>query len=445
MQKLLIKGIMIIILIIGSFIIINKKDKYKLILSNLFWLFVPWMFCLLLYLCAGIQYTFELDVYSFSYIILILFSFAFGQCIIKNKKNEKNREYILQFSEKINMVPLFIISTISAILYIVYLISINNIQIGVTRNINTNSFSTLLLLISNASLVIWLYELIYSILNNKKITYYGIISAIVYNLPGILISGRDALIIFLISTFIVFIYCGNYAKRDTKIKGQMYKKIKKYFFIALIVVMLYLLLLSTNRYGENEDSAINMFVWSAGCEFPEYLQYIYYNWGGVGKLIVNFIFYYTSQISKYSLIFNEYDGPYMFGLFQLHYISRMIPSSWNMSYSRVTQEIANIATNNGVPGMKIFWETAIGYSIYDFGKVGTLIISFFSGIFIKKIIIWCNDNSNILKILLQAFICVAMFLTIAVSPLYDYFYIFPLFWIFLIILLRSKKTKYEKK
>lgn len=445
MQELLIKGIMIIILIIGSFIIINKKDKYKLILSNLFWLFVPWMFCLLLYLCAGIQYTFELDVYSFAYIILILFSFAFGQCIIKNKKSEKNREYISQFSEKINMVPLFIISTISAILYIVYLTSTNNIQIGVTRNINTNSFSTLLLLISNASLVIWLYELMYSILNNKKITYYGVISGIVYNLPGIVISGRDALIIFLISTFIVFIYCGNYAKNDTKTKGRMYKKIKKYFFIALIVVILYLLLLSINRYGENEDSAINMFVWSAGCEFPEYLQYIYYNWGGVGKLIVNFIFYYTSQISKYSLIFNEYDGPYMFGLFQLHYISRIIPSSWNMSYSRVTQQIANITTNNAVPGMKVFWETAIGYSIYDFGKVGTCIISFFSGIFIKKIIIWCNDNSNILKILLQAFICVAMFLTIAISPLYDYFYIFPLFWLFLIILLRSKKTKYEKK
>ena len=26
-----------------------------------------------------------------------------------------------------------------------------------------------------------------------------------------------------------------------------------------------------------------------------------------------------------------------------------------------------------IPGLKVLWETAIGYSIYDFGKIGTLI------------------------------------------------------------------------
>lgn len=444
MQELIMKGILVIILIIGSYIIINKKDKYKLILSNLFWLFTPWIFCLLLYFYVGIKYTFELDIYSFGYIILILLSFSFGQYIIKDTKYKNSNSSELEFSEKINLFPIFIISLIAVIIYTVYLININNIQIGVTRKITTNSFLTLMLLLSNSSLVVWLYELAYAILNDKKITYYGIISIIIYNLPGIIISGRDALIIFLITTLIVFLYCANYAKKSMNIKGKIYKKIKKYSIIVLIAILIYLLLLSTNRYGETEDSAINMFVWSAGCEFPEYLEDVYYNYGGIGKLIVNFIFYYSSQISKYSLIFNEYEGPYMCGLFQLHYISRMIPETWNMNYSIISQELTNIANSNGVSGIKVLWETAIGYSIYDFGKIGTWIISFFSGILIKKIINWCNYKVDILKILVQVFICIAMFLTIEVSPLYDYFYIFPLFWLFAIIIFRRKK-EYVKK
>ena len=46
-----------------------------------------------------------------------------------------------------------------------------------------------------------------------------------------------------------------------------------------------------------------------------------------------------------------------------------------MNFTNVTNAIQQIATNAGTPGIKVFWETAIGYSIYDFGKIGTLFIS----------------------------------------------------------------------
>ena len=202
---------------------------------------------------------------------------------------------------------------------------------------------------------------------------------------------------------------------------------------------MYLIFLSTNRYGNNESSALNMFMWSAGCKFPQYLEDIYYNFGGIGKVIINIVFYYSSQFSKFALIFDRYNGPYMLGLYELHYISRMFPNSWAMSYSLVTQQLTNITMNAGIPGIRIFWETAIGYLIYDFGKIGTLIVSFIFGILVKKISMWSEYNKNILKILAQTFVCIAMFLTIEVSPIFDYFFIFPTIWLVVIILIYNRK------
>lgn len=369
-----------------------------------------------------------------------------GTCIRKslNKQKKEEDDEIMDFSKRTNFFPLFIVSLISCLIYIVYIMKINNIQIGVTRDITTNSFATLLLLMSNSSLIIWMYELAYALLNEKKIKIYGVLSAVIYNLPGILISGRDALMIFLVATVIILIYCGNFSKKKLCTKGKMYKKIKKYAICIFVLIMIYLVLLSNNRYGSNQDSAINMFIWSSSCVFPEYLENIYYNCGGIGKVIINIMFYYSSQISKFALIFEEYEGPYMCGLYQLHYISRMFPESWNMNFGYVSQELAKITTNVGVPGIKVLWETGIGYSIYDFGRIGTLIMSMIFGIVVENVNLKCNRKKTIFKIILQTLICVAVFLTIAVSPLFDYFYIFPMIWFVIINLIYNKKGEKDE-
>lgn len=446
METVIMKIILIIIALLGIYIIYKKKEKYELIINNIFWIFVSWMFALGLYFFSGIKYTFNLNIYSFGYILLFWGVFILGQYIskfiFKSKINEKNEK--IDFSNKINLLPLFIIALISVIIYTIYIILINNIQIGVTRDINTNGFATLLLIISNSSLIIWLYELAYALLNEKRISWYGIISILIYNLPGIIISGRDALMVFLVSTVIVFLYCAIYAKKVLKTEGEMLKKVIKYSLCAVAIMLIYLVFLSSNRYGTGEDATINMFRWSAGCQFPKYLENIYYKFGGFGKLIINVVFYYSSQISKLALIFEEYDGPYLFGFYQLHYVSRLLPETWNLNFSLVTDKIAEIANNAGVPGLRVFWETAIGYSIYDFGKIGALFIAFACGIITEKMKNWCQKNVSVLKVLMQVFICVAMLLTVELSPLFDYYYIFPLFWLVVIIVLNDKNKRGEK-
>ncbi len=343
------------------------------------------------------------------------------------------------------MFPLFIVSLVSVVIYTIYILAINDIQLGSTRNIETNRIATFFQILSSSSLVIWLYELAYSILNDKKITVWGVISVIIFNIPGLIISGRDALIICMLSTFIVFFYCGIYAKRVLKKECKIFKIAIKIFIGVMIAILLYLIFLTKNRYGTSQDAALNMFSWSAGAQFPVYLEWIYKYLGGFGKLILNIVFYFSSQLSKFSLIFNEYNGPYLFGLYELHYISRLLPESWNLSHTLVSDALGVLTTNVGVPGIKVFWETAIGYSIYDFGRIGTLFVALLGGVLIGKINNYANKEESILDILCKVFVCVAMFLSVAVSPLFDYYYIFPLVWFIVIYIYDKKKTNRKEK
>ena len=167
MQEIIMKFILIILAILGIYLFYLKKNKYELILNGRFWIFVSWMTIFILYFFSGIKYKFNLNLYSFGYIILCLAIFFVGQYIVKknvkeNKidKDEKNK---IEVFRKTNFLPLFVIAFISVIIYTIYIIKINNIKIGVTRNINTNGIATILLLFSNSSLVIWLYELAYAI------------------------------------------------------------------------------------------------------------------------------------------------------------------------------------------------------------------------------------------------------------------------------------------
>lgn len=451
MEEIIIRILLIIVFSIEIYLFFKKKNKYEFLINELFWIIAPWTICLLLYYLLGIDYYIKLRWTTLAYIICFWMCYFIGKYIVnlyvnKGKKqvveNDEEKVNNEKFKEKINLFPLFVVAFICVIIYSVYVISINKINFGSTRNVNTNAISTFFLIFSSSSLVIWLYELAFALLNDKKITYYGWISAIIYNIPCLIISGRDALMIFLISTFITFVYCGNYSRKVLKNEGKTYLQIKKISLVFICIMLIYLVFLTGNRYGKAESSALGMFETVARCKFPKYLKDIYYNLGGFGKLILNTVFYYTSQFSKLELIFNQYNGPYIGGLFQLHYISRLLPKSWNLDFSVVTSQIAQITKNANVEGLKGFWETFIGYSIYDFGKIGTIVFSFILGILVKKLQLKYNSKNDVISLVFNIFIGVAMFLTIEISPIFDYYYIFPLIWCCIILNIEKIKRTY---
>lgn len=444
-MQIFMKIIMLIISIIYLILIFKTKEKYKLIINRYFWLFGSWIVCLLLYFFSGIKYTFNLTIISFGFIFLSLFLFVIGNYISKkiNLKFVDNIK-INGDNKKINFLPLFLVSLFFTIFYVIYIFINNNIIFGVTRDIKTNFLTTIFLFISSSSLIIWLYELSYSLINNKKISWYALVSAILFNIPGLVISGRDALMIFLITTFIIFIYCGNYAIKELKKPSLMYKKILKYSIVVLFVILIYLIFLSSNRYGKDENAPLNMFEYSAGCKFPHYLKKISEVSPSVGNFTNNIVFYYSSQISKYAFVFDNYNGPYLYGFYQLHYISRRFPENSKLRYNLVGNELKRLTTNYKIPALKVLWETALGYSIYDFGRIGTLVASVIGGTITGLISRIIYKKNAIFSTLINTFICLAMFMTVEFSPLFDYFYIFPLIWLIIIIFIIHRKNRDKK-
>ena len=445
MVDTIIKVVLAAVVVLELLYFINTKEKYKLLLKDGFWIIFVWTICLFLYYFSGINYAIKMSNMVFLYIILFWVLYFIGKGVTKVilEKSTVASKVLVEDTEakkekKHDFSLLFIVSLISLGVYTVLMFMNNDIVFGETRSFNTSSLNTLFLIISSSSLIIWLYELAYALSHDKKLPIYAWLSAIVFNAPGLLISGRDALMIFLLSSFITAIYFGNYGIKELNCKGKMYSKLKKGSLIFVAIIFVYLVFLVSNRYG---SSAIAQFEWAAGCEFPEYLKFIYNHLGGVGKVIVNVVFYYSSQFSKFSLDFNNYNGPYLKGLYQLHYVSRLLPSSWGLNYSLVSNSVTLMSASAGVAGLKTIWDTMIGYFIFDFGKVITLIMAFVSGVFVEVINKLSYKKQDILHILVRVMLCVGCFITVQFSPLFDYYFIFPSFWLFVMLKMFKKRRR----
>lgn len=444
MSAILLICLLVIIFVITFKHIISKKG-YKLIVSELFWIIFPWSICFILYFWGGITYTFNLSFGSVFYILAFWGCFMLGRYIKIKKDKAKNIDEKPKpdYEKKINLLPLFFISLVSVIIYTVSIILTNDINFGVTRNINTGAINTFFLFLSNASLIIWLYELAYSLVNDKKMPLFAYVSFFIYSVPALLISGRDAIMLIAISTVITFLYAGNFAINELNKEGKTFKKLIKLISIAFVIILFYFVFLSSNRYG---NYMIGLFEWSAGARFSDDLIFISNNGGTVGSFFLNGLYYYSSQLSKLSFVIDNYDGPYLGGLFQFHYISRRLPMDWNLNYTMVTTAASNLANANGIPGLFNIWDTVIGYFIYDFGRIGSLVVSFICGYFIGKMRNKFENDKKITNMLYQIMICLAMFITVEYSPIFNTGWVFPICWLIFIDLFYTKlyKKVYEK-
>ncbi|MCI8394329.1 MAG: oligosaccharide repeat unit polymerase [Bacilli bacterium] len=437
--------ILLIIFLVSAlflYVFIVKKMSYMNFISEKFWIIVPWLVCLLLYLFGGIDYTYKLNWKSFGYIFLFWACFFGGSFIARKRKKKKvNDCNLFQYSKKVPLKKFFILSLCSIIIYLIYVLSTNNIEFGVSRNLNLNFLTTFLVLISSVSIIIWLYELIYAILNDTRIPLIAYLSAIIYCIPALVISGRDAIIIIILSTFISFLYSGNYAIKVLKKNGKTFKSLKKVLFALTGIILFYFLFLSSNRYGSH---MISLFEWSVNCRISPQLVYMTELLGSFGDFALNIIYYYSSQFSKFAFVYEFYNGPYLMGFFQLHYISRRLPTSMGLHYTRVTTSAAELMEGHGVPGLHSLWDTVIGYFIYDFGRVFALPMAAICGYFVGKMRNHFDQKRNIFSIILQVFICVGMFITVEFSPIFNVNWIFPLFWLIILDKLIFKNFWKEK-
>ena len=71
-------------------------------------------------------------------------------------------------------------------------------------------------------------------------------------------------------------------------------------------------------------------------------------------------------------------------------------------------------------------------------------VMFISGFIVKLLVINNKSELNELNIISLVLICVGMFTTIEISPLFDYFYVFPIAWLIIIKILYKKFKKVSR-
>ena len=154
MEQTILKISTIILCVLGIIYICRKKSKIEIFIDFRFWLLFSWIICIGLNLFSGINYSILLTLKSFLYIIAVLAIFIIGTLFskeflidkINNYLNKKKSNVKKSFSQKLNMFPSFVFSTVCMIIYVIYMFSVNDIVFGVTRDINANWISTLFLI-----------------------------------------------------------------------------------------------------------------------------------------------------------------------------------------------------------------------------------------------------------------------------------------------------------
>jgi hypothetical protein len=179
-----------------------------------------------------------------------------------------------------------------------------------------------------------------------------------------------------------------------------------------------------------------------GANFPERVIRQSKMLGGFGKIFLNIILYFSHQLSKFEIVFQNYEVPYLFGLYQLNVISRRLPISWGFDYRLVSWSKRSILSSVGQMGLATGWDTIWGSLISDFGRLGSIIVAGGIGLAVGKSRRKFVREKTVRLLVVQALICVGMYTTVQIGPFFDIGWLYAIIW-WKIILFSNKRVRIE--
>jgi oligosaccharide repeat unit polymerase len=396
------------------------KIKSNLIISPSFWLLISWGFIFGLYYTSGIKYKFSLNYLTSAYIFLILILFLIFYFFGINLKINKNRIDTINYRKKIWTLLYFILSIFGIILWIFDVLRLNNINFGYRiNNFSISIIGTLGMLFLNLALIVWLYELAYSINFNKRIPLKAYISVIIYLVPAFVTSGRQPILIIVISTFIILVYS---LKKNQNYKFK--KTIKKFILFGILSFFFYAIMISTKRAGVSNKAALFEEIFKS--KTPVYLLDFTNCLEGLGEVILEAIYYYSHQLSMFEIFYNNYNGTKFWGLAQFHYIGRRFPDVYYQAQTYIDITFSKVGVYSHV------WMTAIASFIIDYGRFGTTIFVSILGFIIGRKRRKFNYIKTTYELVFLTLICTGIAFSIQFSPFSELSWAYPLYWLIVI-------------
>lgn len=428
----------IIFLLLWCAIFAVSVIKFKgVLLKPLFWFVMANIFIIGLSYTSGFIYKYPLRVSGLLYFIGLGATFAVGflaaeknifgkLCKGRNKKPEplpadEQRISADRNENRLYRSFLFLVTVVGFIVYIIDFFLRNSLSDpNLHVAVNISSIGVIGKIMSLSGLLLWLFDCVYSVQNDKKIPLDAFIAAGIYLVPALITSGRQSMLIFIAATAS--------AVGFTFLSHRKYRYRKN---ILICIVCLFVLLVAFCVYvavfRQYSTDKSEIFEKMFACTVSAGSRKLLNKTGFLKSLLLEVVGYYSHELPMFQLFLDNWSGPFFLGASQLTIISQNLPASSPFNYANMWSFLQEIADRNGIYSHT--WRSYAANFIIDFGFVG----AFFAVLAVGLLCGWLYRRAikrrRVSDIVLISLICSGMFFSMQYSPLAEGYWTYPLLWL----------------
>lgn len=415
----------IIVLILLFYLFLKKRQRY--IYNPVIWMLVGWCLIFGLYYTSGITYKYEVTLetgtYFWSVFLCVLLGFSISK---KVRFGFGRKEGITRIVPKVNIIPRKIynlfatFSILGVILCLFDIVRLNSISVALHTDMVISGIGNIGILLSSIGLILWLYECMYAIQENIPLRVSSIICAFCYLFPALLLSGRQSILILVVSSVVTFAYSFSITKKY---------KYKRYIVIpgaiAGSLLFMYITFISSSRTIVANKIALFNYMYSSNMSLAT--EQMLNKLGIFRSFTLEILYYYSHELPMLQVVFDYYNGPRFWGMAQLSLLARNIPAgNGETLQTLLSKYIESMSNQAGV--YSHVWRSATSSFFIDYGFIGGLIFAFFIGFIVGLYYKKCLREKTIYNYVGLSIICAGMFFMLQYSPLSEGYWIYPLFW-----------------
>lgn len=415
-------------IIIVFLIIVVRRAKglsFDSLIRIDFWMRIGFLFLLVNYLFGGYHYNYKVSIETVIYVVIAITLFSIGNSVgFRNNGNTNWQVFSLNI-RTISLVALF-----GAVITIFDYFRLNTIVLGARiEDQKLSIISVFGTLLTAFGIISWLYEFYHFIRKKKPIGLYGYLGLLSYISVGIISGGRQAILLLIIETTLMVFFAKKLPRID-KIKLKHKSSITGLFvgvFIAVAVVV-YLLSVSVVRSQiESTQQKVIIMESIAGGEVDDQVIDVAEKLGPFTSMYIEFLFYYSHEYPRLSIMVDKYDYPPILGLCQFHYIGRRLSSITEPILKDQEKYAESLIEQSGM--YYHTWGTMLNGFIIDYGKIGSLFMLFVFGVIGGLYTKNSKKKDSCTCVIRQSIACGGGLFAIQFSPFYDMLWFVSLFFL----------------
>lgn len=413
---------LVLFIIINILLLIRKKS---LLCNEIYWLIFFWILIIGVYCTAGVIWK-----YRVSYRTIIFLVICFSMLIVGRKKGlSKSVRLFVRETKNDKMILFTVIGIVGILLFLLDYFRLNGLFETAKSSYNISIIGSIGALLIPILWVEGLFIFVTNLTQKKRISIIAILLLVLYAIPCLVNSGRESVLYIMVSILSLYGFC----RINTKKKSWRRVNIKTFFSKCLIAIVVFLLCImiiniSTTRFTQNE---IDVFVYTHNITAASIKEAE--KWGPFRFLYFNIASYFSHQLPFLEFLLQKYNGPYLFGMYELNIISRRLPSFLGLDYKLVYEQLEHLFFQYGQKSnFSGGWQTVFGSFLIDFTKFGAPIVCFLLGECIGRIRKKFTSQKDCRYAVLVALVCASMFATIQLGPFFNTLIYSAYIWWFII-------------